>query len=140
MSTATGKHYSVEFTLTLKAPFVTKGTGAMRFGLDTFSQSENGRLILNGTQHKGVIRHQLQSFADLLDDKQLNGLIVHAFGPASQTDDDKHFSGAALTFPWKMKEQENDNETLRDTDTHEKLYRIKMNPKTVLSKKAYSGH
>lgn len=128
MAISKGKHYLVDFEITLKAPFMTKGTGAMRFGLDTFSQSENGNLVMNGSQSRGVIRHQLESFASLLDDSLLQGLINYAFGPASQGDDYKQFHGSALTFPWKLEEQE--NETLSSNICNEKLYRIKINEAT----------
>ncbi len=136
MANSKGKHYVVDFEMTLKAPFMTKGTGAMRFGLDTFSQSENESLVMNGSQLRGVIRHQLEGFVSLLEDTLLQGLINYAFGPASQGDDNKQLQGddnkqlhgSALTFPWKLEEQE--SETLSSNIGNEKHYRIKINEAT----------
>lgn len=126
MSRSNGKHYHINFELILKAPFMTKSSGAMRFGLDTFSQQENGSLVINGSQLKGVIRHQLVRFNQLLNDEQLAKLIGYAFGPQPQQPEYHSFDHAALTFPWKLTEQGEEQVSVEP----EKLYRIKMNQET----------
>ncbi|PAR33722.1 hypothetical protein CGT98_19065, partial [Vibrio metoecus] len=126
MSISNGKHYYIDFELKLKAPFMTKSSGAMRFGLDTFSQQENGSLVINGSQLKGVIRHQLVRFNQLLKDDQLAKLIRYAFGPQPQQPESNSFDHAALTFPWKLTEQGEAQVSVEP----EKLYRIKMNQET----------
>lgn len=126
MSRSNGKHYDINFELILKAPFMTKSSGAMRFGLDTFSQQENGSLVINGSQLKGVIRHQLMRFNQLLNDDQLAKLIQYAFGPQPQQPESNSFDHAALTFPWKLTEQGEAQTSVEP----EKLYRIKINQET----------
>ena len=112
---------SLEFTLTLVAPFLSKGTGAMRFGLDSFRVNANGKLVISGLQSKGVLRHQLDEFIALLEQDNnpaskaksqetaahLRALIDKWFGQQTQDSlDSQAQARGLLDFPWQLVEQD----------------------------------
>ena len=136
MSNSKLTYYSVDFELTLKTPFMTKGTGSMRFGLDTFSQTESGKLVINGSQIRGILRQQLSQFDSLLADDSLKSLIEYAFGQESRNGEFvAHFEGSALTFPWKFIEVTVEPQV--EQLSGDKLYRIKIDEETGI---AEEGH
>jgi len=150
---ATEQHtYQVQFDLELIAPFISKGTGAMSFGLDTFMQGEPGSLTLNGRLIKGNLRHQLNAFIKTLDNAganpdELRTVVNSAFGPSEEDDENLGNSQVRgrLEFPWQLEQCEaldqqanNDQkEPSKVRSTDEKRYRIQICPKTG---KVEKGH
>ncbi|SHE56845.1 RAMP superfamily CRISPR-associated protein [Vibrio gazogenes] len=137
--------YQMTLSLTLQSPFLTHGTGAMKFGLDSFGQSHNGKLTLNGSLLKGNLRHKLEQWRDLLgEDSELSGelstVLDVAFGsrtdklvptPDNPVPTPSHMpEPATLVFPWHLTEDRDDDPDNHSDGSHNhqdhKHYRIKI--------------
>ncbi|MDP2574211.1 RAMP superfamily CRISPR-associated protein [Vibrio penaeicida] len=135
--------YKCKLTLILRAPFITKTTGAIAFGLDTETLTHNGQMVIPGRLVKGNIRDKVSRFYSALKEAQLplapelKSLTDKLFG--KEGDEGNLKETALLTFPWRFIETSN-SET--QTQSHiawedTQRFRIKINESTQAVEKGH---
>lgn len=92
-------------SITLKAPFVTQASGAMKHGLDTSTRQHNGRPVIPGSLIRGNLREILEEFSQAMltspehvhEGRKLKDNIVQWFGDESRSSNNKDHTQYGLT-------------------------------------------
>jgi len=122
------KEHKLKVKIVVRAPYISQGTGAMRFGLDVCPNTHNGKLVLPGRLLKGVLREKLEQFTTVLSDGHKHELeqVIHSlFGQSFEFDGGK--GRAALHFPWRFTESNIDE---ANPNLPSQRHRIKIDAET----------
>ncbi len=96
---------SYRLDLEFAGPLLSKAAGTLAFQVDTAMQRYHRKPVINGSLIRGNLRHALHGFAELLDDKGLEGNIVKWFGAASGERGFEPQRGSIdFDFFWKLTE------------------------------------
>lgn len=106
-------HY-YQLNIIFDTPIISQAVGTLAFGLDAAMQRDNENIpVLSGSLVRGNIRHVLEEFQQLTNDKILEKQIIQWFGSSSETDKKtgsyKFNERAKVTFDFFWKLNKNDH-------------------------------
>ncbi len=100
-------HY-YKLTIDFDTPIISQAIGTLAFGYDAAMQRDNqGNPVLSGSMIKGNIRHALEDFQTITQDKELTAQINRWFGKKTKGSHDyEHRSDVEFDFFWKLSTQD----------------------------------